>query len=331
MHKLGKNLKKCIICLLAMEAAAMLICGCGKESAEGNNVVAESEIFVPEDTVPPQTEEENSGISIEEVIELALAEGEKYYDNLRLTEVHSYDNDRIRRIDAGSDGNREWWYVDLANEEMNYVSMLFHNDELMLTMNYDNNGNYGLYDIDEMKITCAEAVQKAKELGIRGGNPEVEEEWVSGYNFQLMYGSLVEAPDDRILMLGVIGISENGNFTRVDFDAATGEIVLAEERVERADGSMEYRRIPVREEPLQETAAVTESQSAEGTESDESLSEAEIQELFSLARQYLVDPEKLIEAVERRDDSPWSNLKVYEQEEWEALMTERYGDAWKEW
>lgn len=142
---------------------------------------------------------------------------------------------------------------------------------------------------------------------------------------------MVEAPDDRILMLGVIGISENGNFTRVDFDAATGEIVLAEERVERADGSMEYRRIPVREEPLQETAAVTESQSAEGTESDESLSEAEIRELFSLARQYLVDPEKLIEAVERRDDSPWSNLKVYEQEEWEALMTERYGDAWKEW
>lgn len=331
MHKLVKNLKKCIICLLAMAAAAMLICGCGKESTEGNNVVAETEIFVPEDTVPPQTEEENSGISIEEVIELALAEGEKYYDNLRLTEVHSYDNDRIRRIDAGSDGNREWWYVDLANEEMNYVSMLFHNDELMLTMNYDNNGNYGLYDIDEMKITCAEAVQKAKELGIRGGNPEVEEEWVSGYNFQLMYGSLVEAPDDRILMLGVIGISENGNFTRVDFDAATGEIVLAEERVERADGSMEYRRIPVREEPLQETAAVTESQSAEGTESDESLSEAEIRELFSLARQYLVDPEKLIEAVERRDDSPWSNLKVYEQEEWEALMTERYGDAWKEW
>lgn len=331
MCKWGKYLKKCIICLLAMEAAAMLICGCGKESAEGNNVVAESEIFVPEDTVPPQTEEENSGISIEEVIELALAEGEKYYDNLRLTEVHSYDNDRIRRIDAGSDGNREWWYVDLANEEMNYVSMLFHNDELMLTMNYDNNGNYGLYDIDEMKITCAEAVQKAKELGIRGGNPEVEEEWVSGYNFQLMYGSLVEAPDDRILMLGVIGISENGNFTRVDFDAATGELVLAEERVERADGSMEYRRIPVGEEPLQETAAVTESQSAEGTESDESLSEAEIRELFSLARQYLVDPEKLIEAVERRDDSPWSNLKVYEQEEWEALMTERYGDAWKEW
>ncbi len=113
--------------------------------------------------------------------------------------------------------------------------------------------------------------------------------------------------------------------------AATGEIVLAEERVERADGSMEYRRISVGEEPLQETAAVTESQSVESAESDESLSEAEIQELFALARQYLVDPEKLIEAVERRDDSPWSNLKVYEQEEWETLMTERYGDAWKEW
>lgn len=309
MYKLHKDHKKRLIGLGAMIAAAMLLGGCGGKSTE-----------------------ENNGISLEEVVELALEEGAKYYDNLQLTEVHSYDNDIIRSIDAGSDGNREWWYVDLANERMNYVSMLFKNREIMLTMNYDSNGNGGLFDIDEVRITCAEAVQKAKELGVRGGNPEVEEEWVSGYNFQLSYGSLTEAPDDRFLMLGVIGISENGNLARVYFNASTGEIVLAEEEVEHADGSFEYRRITVGEEKVQETDDIVKVfQSVESTESYGSLSEEEIQEILALAKMYLVDPEKLIEAVSRRDDSPWSNLKVYEQAEWEELMTQRYGDAWKDW
>lgn len=112
------------------------------------------------------------------------------------------------------------------------------------------------------------------------------------------------------------------------FNASTGEIVLAEEEVERADGNFEYRRITVGEETED---IATASQSVESTESYESLSEEEIQKILALAKEYLVDPEKLIEAVRRRDNSPWSNLKVYEQEEWEDLMTQRYGDEWKEW
>lgn len=304
-----KNHKIWLIGLLTMITVIMLLGGCGEESLK-----------------------ENNGISMEEVVELALAEGAKYYDNLQLTEIHSYDNDVVRSIDAGKDGKREWWYVNLANEQKNYVSMLFQNREIMLTMNYDSNGNGGLFTIDEVKITCEEAVQKARELGIRGGNPEVEEEWVSGYNFQLSYGSLTEAPDNRFLMLGVIGISENGNLARVYFNAATGEIVLAEEEVEHADGSLEYRRITIGEQKVQETDnIVSASQSVESTESEKSLSEVAMEDIFALAKKYLVDPEKLMEAVSRRDDSPWSNLQVYEQEEWEAMMTERYGDAWKEW
>lgn len=66
----------------------------------------------------------------------------------------------------------------------------------------------------------------------------------------------------------------------------------------------------------------------------ENLSREEIQEeyhVFSLAREYFVDPEELTDAIVRGDNSPWSNLKVYEQTQWEELMAERYGDGWNEW
>ncbi len=222
MQKSDKKCRKRILYLLVISAAAGMLYGCSEESTEKDFVWELSSKDPEEEKALAETVEEDYGISMEDVIELALAEGKKYYDDLHLTEVHSYDNDSFRRQEAGSDGSREWWYVNLANEQMNYVSILFNGDNIMTTMNYDSSGNYGLFDMDEVKLTCAEAVQKAKELGIRGGNPEVEEEWVSGYNFQLMYGSLVEAPDDRILMLGVICISENGNFARVYFVAATG-------------------------------------------------------------------------------------------------------------
>lgn len=65
--------------------------------------------------------------------------------------------------------------------------------------------------------------------------------WVSGYNFKMSYASLVSSPNDYIILLEVIGISPNGNFAHIDFDAATGELLLAEEEIEYSNGDVEWK------------------------------------------------------------------------------------------
>ena len=83
-------------------------------------------------------------------------------------------------------------------------------------------------------------MKKAQDMGVTGGNPDNGRDWTSGYNFKMSYGSLAESPDDIRIFLEVIGISPNGNFAHVDFDATTGECVLAEEQVEHSNGEVEW-------------------------------------------------------------------------------------------
>lgn len=186
---------------------------------------------------------QDNEISMEQAIEIASKEASKYYDNLKVTEAHSYDNDSVRRIDAGSDGKRELWYVDFANEKLNYVSILMQNNEIINVEHYDENGNNGLIKMSDINISAKNAVEKAKSLGLRGGDPANEDEWVSGYNFKLENASLVKSPDDIRLFLEVIGISPSGNFAHVDFDAKTGEVLLAEEKLEKSNGEVEWKAL----------------------------------------------------------------------------------------
>lgn len=202
----------------------------------------ESGVSEPEGTDEPDSGETEGKVevSLEEAVAMGQKEADKYYDNLRLTEIHSYDNDADRSVSAGENGAREWWYVNFANEQLNYVSIMISDGELTVNA-FDENANNGLFDLSEVQLTAKEAVEKAKQLGLRGGDPENEEEWVSGYNFKLSYGSLVEAPDDVRLFFEVIGISPDGNFAQVDFDGVTGELLLAEEQVEDENGNLVWK------------------------------------------------------------------------------------------
>ncbi len=180
-------------------------------------------------------------ISMEEAIEIGAKEAEKYYDNLKLTEVHSYDNDHEPSMEAGIDGKREWWYVNFGNKDQNYVNILIQDGKIVSVSNFEENGNNGLLDLSEIKLTAQEAAKKAKESGLQGGNPDKEEEWVSGYNFKLSFSSLAKSPEDTRVFLEVIGVSQNGNFAHVDFDAVSGELLLAEEKFEYEDGTFEWK------------------------------------------------------------------------------------------
>ena len=106
---------------------------------------------------------------------------------------------------------------------------------------FDQNGNNRLIDMDDVNMTADEAVQKAKDYGLVGGDPNNESHWVSGYNFKMSYASLVSSPNDYRIFLEVIGISPNGNFAHIYFDAATGELLLAEEEIEHSDGDVEWK------------------------------------------------------------------------------------------
>ncbi|MDD3417360.1 MAG: hypothetical protein PHY47_25770 [Lachnospiraceae bacterium] len=180
-------------------------------------------------------------ISMEEAISIGMEEATKYYDNLQLTEVHSYDNDRHIDKLSGDDGKRQWWYVNFANEKLNYVSVLISDGKIDVVEHFDNNGNNELIDLADVNLTSEEAVQRAQEMGLIGGNPNNQEDWVSGYNFKMSYASLVDSPDDVRIFLEVIGISPNGNFAHIDFDAVTGEVILAEEKIEYKSREAEWK------------------------------------------------------------------------------------------
>lgn len=182
-------------------------------------------------------------ISMEDAISLGLEEASKYYDNLYLTEVHSYDNDEYIDQDAGENGKRQWWYVNFANEEKNYVSILICDGAIEVVEPFDSNGNTGLLNLSDVNLTAEDAVSKAKEMGLTGGNPENQRDWASGYNFKLSYGSLAKSSDDVRILLEVIGISPNGNFAHIDFDASTGEVLLAEEKIEHSNGESEWKEM----------------------------------------------------------------------------------------
>lgn len=187
---------------------------------------------------------EDSGkieLSLEDAVSLAEKEASRYYDDLHLTMVYSYDNDQVRDKYSGFDGKREWWYVNFANEKSNYVSVLIADGEILHAVYYDNNGYNGLFDLSDVTLSAQQAAKKAHALGLNGGDPANENDWVSGYNFNLSYSSLATSPDDKRLFFEVIGISPNGNFAHVDFDAMTGELLLAEEKIEYPNGDVEWR------------------------------------------------------------------------------------------
>lgn len=188
-----------------------------------------------QETGDQETEKQKNGkleISMEEAIEIGKKEADKYYANLKLTEVHSYDNDSEPDIKAGADGKRQWWYVNFGNEALNYVNILIQNGEILAVEKFDENGNNGVFDFSKIQLTSKDAALKAKALGLSGGNPDNEAHWAFGYHFKLSFASLAESPEDKRIFLEVIGISPNGNFAHVDFDAITGELLLAEEKIE---------------------------------------------------------------------------------------------------
>lgn len=251
-HRLFREVKKMMrIASLFLVAIAFAACAQtdhldveANQTPSGGDVQADVSASAPsQGDLPGSNQNDGQGkveISMEEAISIGIKEAEKHYDGLCLTEIHSFDNDQTIDRSAGSDGKRQWWYVDFANEDNNYVSVLIADAQPVEVVCYDDNWNAGLIDLSSVALTSEDAVKKAQDMGLIGGNPENGVDWASGYHFKLQYASLMESPDDRKVFFEVIGISPNGNFAHVDLNAVTGECLLAEEKIEYDNGEVEW-------------------------------------------------------------------------------------------
>lgn len=232
----GNNIliKKTPIFLPLIFVLCSMLIGCGTANKPvDNSAQVKNDKFVEDESVVE--------VNIDEAVNIAYASANEFYDNLELTEIHSYDNDEIPSIDAGTDGKREWWYVNFANDDNNYVSVLVCDGKVQSIVPMDENGNNGLFSMDDITVTVNQVIATASDYGLRGGNPNVADEWVSGLNFKIEYSSLTDAPDDKCLFYEVIGISSNGNFAHVDIDANTGDVLLAEEKIELKDDDFQWK------------------------------------------------------------------------------------------
>ena len=171
-------------------------------------------------------------ISMEEAIAMGADEARTRDEGLRLTRIHSYDNDSIRSAAAGADGRRQWWIVRFGGEDGRRMDAILCDGAVVAVETADADGCDAPIDMARVKLTAAEAVVAAAKLGLRGGNPACEDEWVSGYNFRLSSTASEESGGRRVV-LEVIGISPAGNFAYTDFDAETGELLSAAEKIER--------------------------------------------------------------------------------------------------
>ena len=121
------------------------------------------------------------------------------------------------------------------------MSIIICDGAVDVVEHFDRNWNNGLLDQADIKLTAKEAAELAKKLGMRGGNPENPEDWAYGYHFKMSYDALAVTPEDRRIFLEVIGVSPDGNFAHIDFDAVTGELLLAVEEIEHENGETEWR------------------------------------------------------------------------------------------
>lgn len=116
----------------------------------------------------------------------------------------------------------------------------------------------------------------------------------------------------------------------LDINPGTGEIVQYREKdgYDEAGNSI-WKAFDKNHEPI----IIEDNEKDEGN-----LSREEIQQeydVFRLAKEYYADPEELtdtiIEGINDEKFSPFSNVKIYEEDVWKEIMTEKYGDAWKDW
>ncbi|WP_281884261.1 stalk domain-containing protein [Paenibacillus sp. YYML68] len=176
-----------------------------------------------------------------EALRLGYEEAKRHTDEEPLL-IHmtSIDDTALQQVRSdGQDGKRSAWSLSFGSAKGNiHIRIAIRNGELSVdrvAKDDTNSLQKGMYVISDIHIDSSRAVQRSIEaMGMRPGDPEVADDWMKGYHFEIAGFHTAPHSSSTRLMLRVIGISPNspgrmGESLRmiVFFDGKTGEMLNA--------------------------------------------------------------------------------------------------------
>lgn len=316
--------KKGILVILVM---SVLCFGCGREAMLETQDSEVQDAYVMTTEQNPRT--------MEEAWETANRTAIEWAEDAEVVKINSTDYLDTMDAEHGVDGTRNCWSFFFHSEAKKKQYHMYIVDDEVYSAEEVTLAIYQGIDMDAITVDSTQAYQMAVEMGITGGI-----DWAFGYHYLLQYYNI--GWDEPVLLLVVRGLSENGNEIMLDIDPYTGEVLQYREKTGYdQNGNSIWTTFNIKGEVLSDNKVNHQDEISQEDETEqkvEEMSREEVQQhydIFALARKYCMDPEELTDAFMRgiSDDrfSPFSETKSYSEEEWTAMMTEKYGDEWKNW
>lgn len=267
--------------------------------------------------------EQRNPTTLLEAWNIAEKEAKDWSNDVVVISVNSTDYLDNEDIQNGINGKRKCWAFAFHSEEKGKQYHMYVVDNEVYAAQETTISVYK--GIEKIDMDSEDAYKIAVEYGISGGI-----DWAYGYHYLLQYYFINGNENEPVLSLVVRGISSKSNNEMMLYlNPYTQEIIQCLEKIsydengrsvwERVDNSSTFN-------------------DSTGDVSEKIWTREEIQKeykVFELAKKYYMDPEELTDAIwegihsDRFD--PFANTKTYAKEEWERIMTERYGDVWITW
>lgn len=170
---------------------------------------------------------DNKALSLREAYELALEEAKKWNEHVALYSITSTDKPVEEESSYGTDGKRCFWSIDftIPNKNEHYIVTIKNGQVLEKITAKGLNKPEDLIFSKDIKFDSPQLLIKAKRyFDLKQGST-----WAKGYHFNLN-------KFDAIPVIGVVGWDKNGCFSKVYFNAFTGELVTAEHKVPQGGG-----------------------------------------------------------------------------------------------
>lgn len=259
-------------------------------------------------------------ISMKRALDIVSENEFTWNETANVFKIISMDYHDTEKSNNGEEGVRKCWsiFYESLNQEKQWNVYVI--DSKVFSVEEVSTPAYKDFCIDDIVIDSTDAYNMARKAGLFGGT-----DWAFGYHYSLQYVYINEDIDTPLLVFTVRGVLSNGNEANLMINPYKGNIIKLIEKIgEDENGKsiwMTSNFVPVDTEILEEL-------------SDRKAIQEEY-EVYKNAAKYLVDPEELtdnlIEGIYGSKFAPYENIIIYDKEEWVNLMTERYGEEWKNW
>lgn len=187
--------------------------------------------------IATQTFEGNSTnlkeLTLIEAYKLSFEEAKKWNNKSKLYFMTSTDTSKEPRGTYDSKGKRKDWNTMYVVPETNkWLIIEIRDGQVSNTKDFNQftPPNNKIIDFTDIQIDSSQALKKAKDYF----NLKPGKNWAKGYHFVLN-------KQNSNLILTVVGVDDNGYFTKVIFDAGTGEIMSAIHKVPSGGGFYESK------------------------------------------------------------------------------------------